>query len=313
MKAALCYEFGGPEVMQIGDIPKPEATPEQVVIEVHASSVNPIDWKIRQGQMASRFGEDFPQRLGFDVSGVVHSIGKNVTKLKVGDPVYARSNNLAGKCYAEYVAVDAAVVALKPDALSHAEAAAMPLAGLTALIGLRDVGALGKGQRVLVIGASGGVGTYAVQISKNMGAHVTAVTSSRNRELARSLGANTIIDYTREAVLGEQYDVIYDTVGSQQAAEAQQHLTADGAYLTLVPQAGVEFFVPGETVRQSGGAYFVLWTPSAQDLQVLTDWADQDSLRSVIDSEFPLEDIQQAHAHSETQRARGKIVLQIRN
>lgn len=313
MKAALCYEFGGPDVMQIGDIPEPEAEPGQVVIEVHASSVNPIDWKIRQGQMASRFGEEFPQRLGFDVSGVVHSVGEGVTTLKVGDAVYARSNNLAGKCYAEYVAIDAAVVALKPTTLSHLEAAAMPLAGLTALIGLRDVGGLEKGQRVLVIGASGGVGTYAVQISKNMGAHVTAVTSSRNRELVRSLGANAIIDYTREAVLEEQYDVIYDTVGSQNAADAQQHLTVNGAYLTLVPQAGVEFFVPGETVRQPGGAYFVLWTPSAKDLQVLTDWAEQDSLRSVIDSEFPLDDIREAHAHSETSRARGKIVLKVRD
>jgi len=312
MKAAVCYEFGGPEVMQIAELPEPEAETGQVLIEVHASSVNPIDWKIRQGQMASRFGEEFPQRLGFDVSGIVQAVGDGVTELKVGDSVYARSNNLAGKCYAEYVAVDAAVVAPKPNGLSHAEAAAIPLAGLTALIGLRDVGCLQQGQRVLIIGASGGVGTYAVQIAKNMGGHVTAVTSTRNRELVRSLGANAIIDYTRETVLAEQYDVIYDTVGSQVAAEAQRHLTPNGAYVTLVPQPGVEFFVPGETVRQPGGAYFVLWTPTAADLRVLTGWAEQELLRSVIDSEFSLEDIQEAHAHSETQRARGKIVLRIK-
>ncbi|MGI9309512.1 MAG: NADP-dependent oxidoreductase [Gammaproteobacteria bacterium] len=314
MKAAVFDEFGGASVMQIRDIDRPEPESGQVLIEVHAASINPIDWKIREGMMTMRFGEDFPQRLGMDASGVVKSVGADVSGFKPGDEVIARSDNLAGKCYAEFVAVNEGVVAPKPSSMSHTEAGALPLAGLTALIGLRDCGELQAGQRVLIVGGSGGVGTYAVQIAKNMGAHVTAVCSGKNHELVKSLGADELIDYTCEEVFvpGVTYDVVYDTIGAHDVASAQPTLTDNGVYLTLVPVAGVDFFIPGQTEREAGKGYFVAWTPSSADLEILNAWVEAGKLHSVIDSEFSLEQIREAHERSETLHAVGKIVLNVK-
>jgi NADPH:quinone reductase-like Zn-dependent oxidoreductase len=315
MRAAVIDAFGPSSALQVREVPEPEVGAGQVLIEVHAASVNPIDWKIGDGMLGDRYGNEFPMVLGFDASGVVAAAGADVVDFRIGDAVFARSTSGAGGCYAEYVAVDAGVTAHKPASLSHAEAAAMPLAALTALNGLRDCGELASRQRVLVIGASGGVGIYAVQIARNMGAHVTAACSTTNLDLVTELGAHDIIDYTREAVLGATtpYDLIYDTVGSQQYPAARQALTDQGIYMTLVPTPGIEFFTSGQTERKPGSGYFLIWTPTRADLEILAGWVEAGRLRTVIDSEFALADINEAHRRSRSLRARGKIVIRIRD
>jgi NADPH:quinone reductase-like Zn-dependent oxidoreductase len=314
MKAAVLDKFGPSSVMQIRDLPMPEIGADQVLLEVFAGSVNPIDWKIREGMMAARYGEEFPMVLGFDASGIVADVGDNVTGFKKGDEVFARSDIGAGKCYAEYAAINVSTLAPKPGSISHEEAAAMPLAALTALNGLRGVGQLAAGQRALIIGASGGVGIYAVQIAKCIGAHVTAVCSGRNADLAIELGADQVIDYTQQNPLATDvpYDVIYDTVASQQYAEAREVLTENGVYMTLVPSDGIDFFFPGQTERQPRGGYFLVWAPTAADLIIISDWVQAGKLRSVIDSTYALDEIGEAHERSQTLRARGKIVIKLK-
>jgi len=314
MKAAVIDAFGPPSSLDVRDIPRPGITPEQILVEVHAASVNPIDWKIRNGLMAARYGEEFPMVLGLDASGVVAEVGASVTGFAVGDEVYARSDNGPGKCYAEFVALNPATVALKPAVLSHGEAAGVPLAALTPLYGLRDCGHVKPGDTVLVNGASGGVGVFAVQIAKAMGAHVTGVCSAKNLDLVRALGADAVIDYTTEDVLkdGDCYDVIYDAVGVLALAVALPALDTGGVYMTLVPVPGIDFFIPGQTTREAGKGYFVAWTPHATDLDLLSAWVMNGELKPVIDSEYALDDIRAAHEHSQTERAVGKIIIRVK-
>jgi NADPH:quinone reductase-like Zn-dependent oxidoreductase len=313
MKAAVIDAFGPSSALQVRDIPTPEITADQILVQVHAASVNPIDWKIRNGMMGDRYGKEFPMVLGLDASGVVVKVGASVTEFKAGDEIYARSDNGAGKCYAEYVALNPGTVALKPASLSHVEAAAIPLAALTPLIGMRDCAAVQARDRILIIGASGGVGIFAVQIAKLMGAEVTAVCSARNVDLVRELGADRVIDYTQEQVpqAGDDYDVIYDAVGAQTYESAKPALKPEGIYLTLVPVPGIDFFIPGQTERMTGKGYFVAWTPHASDLRILSEWVAKGQLRPVIDSEYPLDEIQQAHERSQTLRAQGKIIIRM--
>lgn len=315
MKAAVIDAFGPVSSLEIRDIPRPTITPQQILVEVHAASVNPIDWKIREGMMAARYGEEFPMVLGLDVSGVVTQVGEAVDGFSVGDEVYARSDNGPGKCYAEYVALNPSTVATKPPRLSHKESAGIPLAALTPLYGLRDCARVQADDRILLVGASGGVGVFAIQIAKAMGAHVTGVCSGRNIDLVRELGADETIDYTTEDVLkdGDDYDVIYDAVGALKLSAALSALNQDGVYLTLVPVPGIDFFVPGHSLRESGKGYFVAWTPHAEDLDLLADWVASGELRPVIDSEFPLEEIRAAHVRSQTERAVGKIIINVKD
>ena len=315
MKAAVLDKFGSVDVLQLRDMPVPEPGEGQVLVEVHATNINPIDWKMREGQMAMRYGDEFPMILGWDCSGVVIEVGAGVTDFAVGDEVFARSDVSTGRCYAEFAVLNTTTVVKKPAALSHVEAGAVPLVGLTTINGLKACANLQPGQRVLIIGASGGVGTLAVQIAKNMGAHVTGVCSAGNMELVASLGVDAVIDYNSEDALqtDEPYDIVYDTVGARSSDEARSALTPDGTYLTLVPVAGIDFFMPGQTEWAPGKGYFVAWTPTAADLQILADWAAEGKLRVVIDSEFSLDDIKQAHLRSETEHAVGKIVIKVRD
>ena len=315
MKAAVIDAFGPESVLDVREVPKPEISDDELLVEVHASSVNPIDWKIGDGMMGDRYGDEFPMILGLDASGVVVAAGANVTGFKVGDEVFGRSTDGTGKCYAEFVALNPGTLVPKPEQISHAEAAAMPLAALTALNGLKNFGALEPGQRVLIIGASGGVGTYAVQIAKNIGAEVTAVCSSGNVDLVRELGADRVIDYTQQDPLETDapYDLIYDTVGVLKYPEAREKLTDAGVYLTLVPVDGIDFMYPGQTERKPKGGYFLIWAPTAPDLAILADWVRDGKLRSIIDSEYSLDAIREAHERSRTERARGKIVVTLKS
>jgi NADPH:quinone reductase-like Zn-dependent oxidoreductase len=315
LRAAVIDRFGPASVLAVRDVPRPVIGAEQVLVAVAAAGVNPIDWKIREGWMQERYGAVFPMVLGFDASGVVAEVGAGVRGFRPGDEVFARSDVGAGGCYAEYAALHAGTVAAKPASLSHEEAGAMPLAALTALNGLREVGRVQPGQRVLVNGAAGGVGVYAVQIAKNLGAHVTGVCSTPKLALAGELGADVLVDYTQQDPLasGTPFDVIYDTVGYLDYPSARERLSPRGVYVTLVPAPGIDFFFPGQTAIQPRGGYFLVWSPRAADLEMLGDWVGAGRLRSVIDSTYPLEAVRAAHERSQTERARGKIVLRIRD
>lgn len=314
MKAVVIDAFGPLTNLEVRELPMPATGPDQILVEVHAAGVNPIDWKIREGTMSARFGEEFPMVLGMDASGVVVETGKAVTQFNRGDEIWARSDNGPGKCYAEYVALNPNTVARKPAELSHLEAGSMPLTALTCLVGLRDCGQLKTGDKLLIVGASGGVGVSAIQVAKILGAHVTAVCSGRNTDLVRELGADRVIDYTCEDVLqaGDRYNVIYDAVGSQDFSVAKTHLADEGVFMTLVPVPGIDFFLPGQTERVAGKGYFVAWTPRTADLDILAGWVRDGGITPVIDSVFSLDDIRKAHERSETLRAVGKIVLQVR-
>jgi NADPH:quinone reductase-like Zn-dependent oxidoreductase len=313
MKAAVLDKFGPASVLEVREVPQPRPEEGQVLVQIHAASINPIDWKMREGQMAARYGSDFPMILGWDCSGVVVAIGPGVDSFAVGDEVFARSDVGTGRCYAEYAVLNTRTVVHKPGVLSHAEAASLPLVGLTAINGMLKCAGLRAGQRVLVIGASGGVGTLAVQIAKAIGADVTGVSSQRNLELVSSLGADAVIDYNEQDPLasGDLYDIVYDTIGVRSFQDARAALKKDGTYLTLVPVPGIDFFIPGQTTWEPGKGYFVAWTPTAKDLGQLAGWASQKKLRAVIDSEFTLEQIRAAHERSQTERSVGKIVVNI--
>lgn len=313
MKAAVINRYGTPEVLQVGEVDVPLIQPHQLLVKVYATSVNPIDWKMRQGMLSFATGNKFPIGLGFDVCGEVVQVGERVTRFRLGDVIYAQMNQLTGGAYAEYAAVAESVAAAKPANMSHAEAAAVPLAGMTALQGLRDQGRLDVGYKVLINGASGGVGTFAVQIAKALGAEVTAVCRSQNAELVGSLGADRVIDYTQEdfTQMAIKYDIVFDVVGKRSFAACQPVLQPKGVYLTTQPypaqyfQSFVTRLIPGPQAR------VVLVKPNADDLMYLKEQIEAGKLRSVIDRTYPLAEIAAAHTYSEAGHAIGKIVITV--
>jgi len=313
MRAATINQYGPPEVLQYQDVEQPQIKRDQLLVKVYASSVNPIDWKIRKGMLRLLTGNNFPMVLGFDVSGEVVAVGEGVTQFKPGDLIYARLDQLPGGAYAEYAAVAAKVAAFKPENLTHEQAAAVPLAALTALQALRDEGGLRPGHRVLINGSSGGVGTFAVQIAKAMGAEVTAVCSTKNIELVKTLGADRTIDYTQQDFTQDpvQYDIVFDAVGNRSFTQCKGVLTPKGVYVTTqpLPASFLESFLtlpwPGQKAK------VILLKSSAQDLGYLKNLIEAGKIRAVIDRTYSLPEIAIAHAHSETEHAVGKIVITV--
>lgn len=313
MKAAVINQYGPPDVLQVADVEGPSIQPGQMLVKVHASSVNPIDWKIRQGQLKLLIRSKFPMILGFDVSGEVVEVGSQVTRLKPGDLVYAQLPLPAGGAYAEYAAVSEKLAAAKPDNLTHEAAAAVPLAAITALQALRDEGKLQAGQKVLINGASGGVGTFAVQIAKAMGAEVTGVCSDRNAGLVKELGADRIIDYTQQDFTQDpvKYDIVFDVVGNRSLSQCKRSLQPNGIYITTQPypgnflQSALTSILPGQTSK------VVLGKPNHSDLDYLKAQIEAGTIRPIIDRTYPLAEAAAAHTHSETGHAVGKIVITI--
>ncbi len=312
MIAALIDRYGSPDVFRIAETRDPALGPTQVLVRVRASSVNPIDWKIRNGSLFFLTGLRFPKILGFDLAGEVVSSGANSSRFKPGDFVYARSDRKTGGAYAQLVAVGERALAPKPGNLSFREAAAIPLAGLTALQALRDKGGLRTGQKALVLGASGGVGVFAVQIAKALGAEVAAVCGTSNVDLVKSLGADRVIDYKTADVrrVADRFDVIFDAVGSYGALAMAPLLEKRGRYVSTLPGPGL--IVAALTGLVSGkSARFIHVEPLGADLEFLTSLAERGSFRPVIDSEFPLTEVAAAHRRSESKHARGKIVVNV--
>ena len=313
MQAAIIARYGPPDVLKIADIPRPAVAEDQVLIHVHAAGVNPIDWRIRSGSMRFLLPARFPLVLGFDVAGVVDAIGNRVTQFKAGDEVYCLLDGKHGGGYAEYAVASEGVVAAKPAGLSFIEAAGVPLANLTALQALRDLGKIASGQSVLINGASGGVGSFAVQLAKAYGATVTGVCSKRNAGLVQDLGAGEVIDYQeRDFTRGhQQFDIIFDAVGKSSFWACRRVLRPEGRYISTLPTPGnvlaslLTWPFAGRRCRM------VLARPNGDDLRLVKKFIEEGSLRVVIDRVFPLHEASQAHEVSQAKHARGKLVLRV--
>jgi len=327
MKAIVQTEFGTADVLRLEEIDRPTIKEDsQLLIKVHAAAINPLDWHEMRGTpyIGRAFGMGWsapknPKR-GVDVAGEVIAVGKGVTKFKPGDQVFG----VAPGSLAEYAWARERRIALKPASLSWEEAAAIPVAAITALQSLRDAGKLKAGQKVLINGASGGVGTYGVQIAKAMGAEVTGVCSGRNVELVKSLGADHVIDYTQEDLTErpERYDLVIDNVGTRSLSEMRSVLTDDGTFV-LVGGGGPDDtkwgfgFIGGMIHRKVAGWFtdqtltFMLAEVTTADLDYLAGLITEGKMKSVIDRRYPLAETPEAVRYLETGRARGKVVIDI--
>ena len=320
MKAIVHGCYGKADALRFEDVARPTPGDHEVLVEVRAVAVNPLDWHFMTGtpylvRLQSGFGRPKSDRLGVDFAGTVAAVGSKVTRFKPGDVVFGSKWG----AFAEYVALaeDQALVA-KPPNLSFEQAAAVPVAAVTALQGLRDKGRMKPGNKVLINGASGGVGTFAVQIAKAYGAEVTGVSSTRNVELVRSLGADHAVDYTQEDFTrsGQRYDVIIDNVGNHSLRDVRRVLAPGGTYVMIGgpkddPWLGpVLGFMKAPLMSRITGQRFVvlLATMNQADLVVLSELMQAGKVTPVIDRSYALRDIPEAIGYLETQRARGKVV-----
>ena len=307
MKAVQIHTFGGREVLELNDIAIPEAKQGEVLIKIHAASVNPVDWKIRQGYLQPLLNHALPLTLGWDISGEVVAVGGGVIHLKVGDEVYSRPNIANNGSYAEYMTASAEEVALKPKSLTWQEAAGVPLAGLTAWQGLYELANIEAGEQVLIHGGSGAVGQFAIQLAKLRGATVYTTTSARNTDLVLSLGADHAIDY-QQVDFSElrDMDVVLDTIGGEVQDKSWKTIKPGGRLLSIVQ-------TPDEAVAASHGvtASFYFIEPDRSQLEEMARLADAGKLVVNIDSEFSLDQVADAHERSESGRAQGKIIINV--
>jgi NADPH:quinone reductase-like Zn-dependent oxidoreductase len=323
MKAIVRERYGSPDVLELRDIPKPVVDDDSVLVRVRAASINAYDWHMMRGspylvRMIAGLRQPKSTAMGMDVAGQVEAVGKNVTQFRVGDEVFgSRVGSLA-----EYVrGTEKSVLVPKPAGLTFEQAAAVPMAGTTALQGLRDKGEIKPGQKVLINGASGGVGTFAVQIAKSFGAHVTAVTSTRNVDMVRSLGADEVIDYTREDFTrsGRRYDLVFDVAASGSLSSRTRVLQPDGILVGVgsADDAGIASIMAGlleAAVRSRFGRQkipFFLARNSKEDLVVLTEMIEAGKVRPVIDRTYPLSEAAEAIRYLETRHARAKVVITV--
>lgn len=322
MKAAIVEDYGTPDVIKIKNINIPELKADEMLLKVYASSVNTTDtadrkrpsFTIRLIAFLLRWKMTKRVDTGSDVAGEIVSIGKDITKFKVGDQVYGLSRT--GSC-AEYAKASEKTIALKPKTMTYLEAAAVPIAGLTALQYLRDLGNIRDGQEILVYGASGGVGTYAVQYAKTFNVKVTAVCSSKNEKLVKGLGADYIIDYTKEdfTKLNKKYDIIIDTVGKSPQNRWKKALKKEGIFLQVgSPKMNLLMMF----IRVFGNKFrkkkmkFTIAKGSIEDLTYLASIIDEGKIKSIIDKTFTLDETAEAQRYYEQGHTAGKVVIQVR-
>jgi NADPH:quinone reductase-like Zn-dependent oxidoreductase len=320
MKAIVYSNYGPPDVLRCEELEKPTAGDDEALIRVRAAALNPLDWHFMRGtpyflRMLAGLRKPRYQRLGVDVAGQVEAVGRNVTRFKPGDEVF-------GSCrgaFAEYACAPESALATKPDNVTFEQAAAVSVAARTALQGLRDKGQVQPGQKVLVNGAAGGVGTFAVQIAKSFGANVTGVCSTRNVDMVRSLGADRVLDYTREDFTknGHRYDVIFDSVGNHSLLACRRVLNPKGNYVAVGGPSGRWMIGPLASAIAapvlsrfvSQQFFMVLTKPSQEDLSILHDLMKAGKVTPVIDRRYGLSEVPEAIRYLEAGHARGKVVI----
>src|SRR6184192_244819 len=327
MKAVVQDTYGTSEVLELREIAKPEIGEGDVLVRVRAAGVNPGDWAIMGGlpyiaRPVYGMGKPKNRVRGTDVAGEVEAVGASVTRFRPGDEVFGSSKNLGG-AFAEYAAVSEDALAPKPTNLTFEQAAAVPMAGYVALQALRDHGKVKAGQKVLVNGASGGIGTFAVQIAKSLGAEVTGVTSTRNVDLVRSIGADHIIDYTKADFTrtGQRYDFILDNVANHSLANTRRVLAPTGKLQSNNGTSGGPWFgTLGTVIKTKVSFAFVsqalatfIVSPKQENLVVLTELIESGKVTPVIDRTYPLSETRQAIDHVGGGHARGKVVVVVSN
>ena len=318
--------------VRLAQLPDPVAASGEVLLEIHAASLNPIDFKIVHGDLKRVSKYKLPRPFGFDASGVVKSVGAGAGRLKPGDAVYLRVSRDTIGTFAEQIAVDEKFVALKPSGVSHAQAASLPLVGLTTVQGFGRAGAR-AGQRILIHAGSGGVGTFAVRYARHLGLHVTSTTSSRNADFVRSLGAEKVVAYDRENYLeqGGGYDIVYDTLGGAFTIDAFKVVKRGGTVISLSGPpdrdfarregagmlVGIAVWLMGRKVyaasAKAGANYCWYFTEANGDqLRDIAALVERGAIKPVIDREFAFERLPDALSYLEAGRARGKVVLRVR-
>ena len=320
MKAIVHTQYGPPDVLQFKEMEKPAPRDGEIIVKIHAASANPLDWHLMRGApFPARLGGGLRKpkdpRLGVDLAGRVEAIGNNVTQFQPGDEVFGTATG----AFAEYVCAAENELALKPANLSFEEAAAVPVAAITALQGLRDTGQIQSGQKVLVNGASGGVGTFAVQIARSFGAEVTGVCSTRNLEMVRSIGADHVIDYTKEDFTrnGQRYDLIYDAVGNRSISDYKRALNPNGTCVIAGFQNLLRLFehmVLGPLSSKIGhkkAGLMGMAKVNQKDLVYLKELLEAGKVVPVIDRRYPLRETAEAIQYLEEGHAQGKVVITV--
>jgi alcohol dehydrogenase len=332
MKAMIIERYGKIP-LKLADMPVPTIGENDVLAEIAAASINPVDYKIRDGRLRMLKKFKMPLILGNDFSGVVKELGKRVTKFKAGDQIYGRAMKDRIGTFAEYIAIDENAISLKPKNLSFEEAASIPLVGLTSYQALHDILKLTSGQKVLIQAGAGGVGSFAIQLAKTMGVYVATTTSKAGYELVKSLGADQIIDYKNESfdIILQDYDGVFDTIGGKTLDKAFSIVKPGGQVVSIsgLPNArfGQEYgsgFLKTTLFRlvtlkisKLEKQYKVKYTylfmkPSGEQLKIITELIELGKIRPVIDQIFPFEEAQSALEYSETGRAKGKVILKIK-
>jgi NADPH:quinone reductase-like Zn-dependent oxidoreductase len=308
MKAVRIHRYGGPEVLIYENAPVPQINEDDALVRVHAAGVNPVDWKIREGYLQGMLNYRLPLILGWDVSGVVESVGSNVTHVKPGDAVYSRPDISRDGAYAQYIAVRASELAPRPATLDDVHAAAVPLAALTAWQAIFDAAQLTAGQTVLIHAAAGGVGSFGVQLAKWKGARVIGTASARNAQFLHDLGVDQFIDYTTDRFeqVARDVDVVLDTIGNETQRRSWQVLKPGGILVSIIDPPK-----PEEAAAHNARGAYVFVQPNASELTEIAQLIDQGHVKPIVETVLPLADARTAHELNETGHTRGKIVLQV--
>ncbi|MEM7585773.1 MAG: NAD(P)-dependent alcohol dehydrogenase [Acidobacteriota bacterium] len=310
MKASVYEEYGGLDVLQTAEVDRPEPGRREVLVRVHAAALNPKDLLLRKGKFGLLGGRAFPKTPGYDVAGIVEALGPGARGVQAGQQVYGMINAMNPGGCAEFVTVPQGELAPKPESLSMTEAAALPLVGQTALQALRLMG-LQRGHRILINGASGGVGLHAVQIAKRLGGLVTAVCSHRNVERVLEVGADEVVDYTKEDPLGlSVFDGFFDAFGNLPYEKSRKLVKRARSYVSVLPRPST---FANELLARLGlpRPRLVIVRSRRQDLEQLSEWVAEGTLRPIVDRVYPLEEMVDAQAYLETKRARGKVVIRV--
>lgn len=303
MQAMRIHSFGGPDVLELDEVPRPEPERDEVLVRIKAASVNPVDYKIRSGQFPT--SEQLPMVLGRDISGTIARCGTQVRDWETGDDVFAMLPT-SRHAYAEYVTIKASEAVPKPQSVDHEHAASVPLAALTAWQGLFDQGALQRGQHVLIHGAAGGVGHFAVQFAKVAGAKVTATASKEDEQFVRELGADQVIDYKSERFEDRVRDVdlVFDLIGGETQDRSWAVLKSGGTLVSTLGQPSKK-----KAQARNANAKTYLAQPNAQQLAEIAQLIDDGKVRPYVQAVYPMEDAAEALAHLEREHAQGKTVL----